>query len=113
MVASNRRSYTLTRDQFLAMGGQSAPEGYDPAQRRDVGISDGVIAKKDVRGERVSTIRGTVYRSSVNDTDPNPGFKVASLETIQQIALHFQVKPLSIHWPDKYSPDFTAVPLAE
>lgn len=107
-----RRNYTMTAALFVAMGGKPAPEGYDPDARIETG-TEGLMHKKDIRRNRTEEVMGTVFRSSVNPTDPAPGFTPVSMEIIQDLALYFQVKPLSIHWLDKYSPDFTAVPLGE
>lgn len=96
-VKRPRQQYTFTPAQFKAMGGLDAPpDGYDPEQDRVVTIRH--------KGGEPAIVRHW------NPTDQE-GVVPASWPTIEAIAEEQGVLPLTIHWPDKYSPDFTAEPV--
>jgi hypothetical protein len=86
----------MTAEQFAAMGGAAPPAGYDPD------------AAELLEFEQ----RGHVYLANyINRTDR--GGKLGpppTLEQLQQLAAEHEVHMLTIHWPDRYFPEFTAVP---
>lgn len=92
-----RRSYTMTGDQFRALGGlEDVPSQYDPGAARRYSLG-----RNDSTAGSVSKV--------VNETDPN-GWVPPTTDALQALADAHNVHLLTIHWPDKYSPDFTARP---
>lgn len=109
---SERQSYTMTSDEFTLMGGKPAPEGYDPDANELWTREGGLVLGKSVRGSRLPEGKmGTILGHTINHTDPDWSWEPAEWTTIQQFAESHGIKPLTINWPDKYSPDFTAVPV--
>lgn len=109
---SNRETYTMTESEFRIVGGLDAPEGYDPeATRFHERTGSLVLGKKTSRKDLYEEpdIKGVIAGKTVNDTDPNRGFDVVDFSIWVALAEAHGVKPLSINWPDRYSPDFTAV----
>jgi hypothetical protein len=104
----------MTAPEFEAMGGVFAtPAGYDPeAAYFHERQGSRVLGKKTPRRDEYAApdVKGVIAGKTVNPTDPNPGFTTVPFSVIVELAKAHGVKPLSINWPDKYSPDFTGVP---
>lgn len=91
-----RQAYTMTDEQFAAMGGTPPPPGYDPEQTRT---------------QKFHHPNGQVTMAyQHNPTDRGQPGKEAPLEVLQELAEAHGVRMLTIHWPDRHFPDFTAVP---
>lgn len=91
-----RQTYTMTAAEFRALGGLDAvPSQYDPGAAR-------AYSREHKSG-------GLGHLTVQNHTDPN-GWVPPTMEALQALADAHHVHLLTIHWPDKYSPDFTARP---
>lgn len=100
----------MTPGEFEMMGGKQPPAGYDPEAQTTVereGYSSGRIVKGKAQTFRPVAV---IHKVTVNETDTDQGWTTVGTDAIQALAEAHQVNWLTINWPDKYSPDFTAVP---
>lgn len=95
--ATERQQYTMTEDEWWAMGGSEPPEDYESGK---------LIPNEEVSRYLHSHIRtGPVpsgWFSDVGDGDVTP--------MLEFLADKYGVHMLTINWPDAYYPDFTAIP---
>lgn len=111
---SERKTFTMSETWFSIVHGERAPEGYDPeATHFHERVGSRVLGKKTLRRDLYEEpdIKGVIAGKTVNETDPDRGFDVVDFSVWVALAEAYSVKPLTINWPDRYSPDFTAVPL--
>lgn len=104
-----RQEYTMTPEQFAAMGGTEPPPGYDP----DAAVKYEQTGVLNKQGDGY----GLIHQTTVNPTDQGKhAVPLADLDTpafmeaLNALADAHGVSPLSIVWRDRFSPDFSAVP---
>lgn len=111
-MSDDRRTHTMTTAEFEAMGGLEPPQGFDPDTRVH-GHLDGALGKDKARqGVKYQTT--TIYKISRNPTADTGyewaahGPKPSSQEALTALAAAHGVRMLTIHWPTRHLPEFSA-----
>lgn len=107
-----RRDHVMTEEEWREMGGYPAPEGYDPDASAVVETEGFTSKGGKLIGGRMETV---IHKRRHNPTgafefewDAKTSTYPSQQAALEALAAAHHVRPLTIHWPSGFYPEFTA-----